>query len=775
MFRKKRKVSQNQNMLAEGVCLRQDVWRQEENRLFTLLIKGVLVYLIVMGGIGCYLTALEIRCAWIVVHLFILLGALFCSVLYYSKLWENLGYFLLLFMMLGTGILFRNYISSGFFVTLNELGQKASIFFDTAAVRSFAEQVENRYMAVTISMSYIGWVGCVLLNVVISRRMQYIVAVPIVLGALFFPLYITSEPSLFYVIMLLAGWMACYAIRGNRHYQLSGENTCYQFLKKKKEISYIYASRTVVGAVLMVMVLCAVISGLFAAVHPYQKNSITQAPSSLKSASMETVGNFMLLGFAGLMNFYPNTGGLMSGQLGGVSSIRFDYETDLTVEYAPWSEERIYLKTFTGADYMAYQNRWQRAVDVNGVQLPETVDVSAVQRRKNFEAGKEDAARGRMNITNTAAATGVYLPYYSEDIEKEIVPGDTQTYVYYPPVSESVSVKEKEDVSNYEWKLDSDHSMQIYKFCKDAGLSADQPVEEIVTKLTAYFRENYTYSTRPGATPYSSDFINYFLEENKKGYCAHFASAATLIFRFLDVPARYVEGYAIDPTDLLDDGTILEDQNYSDYYEGYNPLGETAVVSVDVSDASAHAWVEIYIENKGWQVVEVTPPSSETSDSGLSMIQRLARLLGNAQGDNNAIQNAADGGGTGLTEGAGRMAGITMAVFFAVVLLAFLVFRLVIYWIKRHQYRCAAVNDQIIMDYQAFIRSFKKNPDFSSLVNYRDQAEWFVRHGYWQISADERQRLTDILERAGFSDREISRDEKEWIGKWIKRRPGRKK
>ena len=44
--------------------------------------------------------------------------------------------------------------------------------------------------------------------------------------------------------------------------------------------------------------------------------------------------------------------------------------------------------------------------------------------------------------------------------------------------------------------------------------------------------------------------MEYFLTENKKGYCMHFASAGVLLLRAAGVPARYVEGYVVNEGDI---------------------------------------------------------------------------------------------------------------------------------------------------------------------------------------------------------------------------------
>ncbi|WP_337935564.1 hypothetical protein, partial [Jutongia sp.] len=66
----------------------------KENRLKTLFVKGVVVYLLVMGVMGSYLSALDVECFWLVMHVIVFLCSLYCASLYYSKLWQNTGYLL---------------------------------------------------------------------------------------------------------------------------------------------------------------------------------------------------------------------------------------------------------------------------------------------------------------------------------------------------------------------------------------------------------------------------------------------------------------------------------------------------------------------------------------------------------------------------------------------------------------------------------------------------------------------------------------------------------
>lgn len=759
MFKKRKK--QEELFLSEGVVLRQDAWKQEENRIFTLLLKGVLVYLIVMGGMGCYLSALDINCAWYAVHLVVFLGAMFCSLLYYNGWFENLGYIFLFICMLAAGLMFRNYISSGFFVVLNRLHQRAAIFFDSEAVRTYTETVSNRYLSASVSMCYIGWVACVLMNVLISRRMQYAAVVPMIAVILFFPLYIKQEPSFFYVAMLLTGLLGSYAIRGNKHYKLSKKNDCYEFSKKTKEISYLYAGKTVGSALLLLGIVITLTGGIFALVYP-ENDYDNDTVSSLKAGTMEGMENFMLLGIMGLFNQYQSTGGLTSGRLGGVSSVRLDYETDLVLEYVPYSNGRIYLKDFVGAEYLPRNNRWQVLLNDEGkvVEQFQISENSVSQRKEDYIAGKEPSAEAKMKIKNVAAPPGRYLPYYSENSGQFLYQGQNREHTFYPlPAVSKVSLSA--DAFYPQWReVPEENISTIAEFCREAGLKdTDEPLQT-VAKLAAYYQENIPYTLRPGATPYGEDFINYFLTKNRKGYCAHFASAATLIFRYLGIPARYIEGYAVDPSDLSDEGTILGEKNTSDYYKGDNPIGQSAVVSVNVSDAGAHAWVEIYIEGTGWQVVEVTPASTELEIAGnMSMWQRLVQLFGASPDD--AIQTPTDdtGSGTFFSRQTQQMAKSTIFILLGAFAIGFGGIFLFRFFKARYAYAHAGINDRIILDYQSFLHRREKNPDFIRKENYRKQLEWMYSQGMLPVGQMDIENYIRILEKAGFSEKEVSAEE----------------
>ncbi|NCE64729.1 transglutaminase domain-containing protein [Pseudoflavonifractor sp. 524-17] len=113
----------------------------------------------------------------------------------------------------------------------------------------------------------------------------------------------------------------------------------------------------------------------------------------------------------------------------------------------------------------------------------------------------------------------------------------------------------------------------------EAGDFSAYPIEMALT-VAEYLDRLAVYDLDTPAVPAGEDFALYFLNDSHRGYCMHFASAAVLLLRAMDVPARYVSGYV---TRTVVPGTI------------------------NVADYTAHAWVEVYVENYGWYPVDVTP------------------------------------------------------------------------------------------------------------------------------------------------------------------------
>ena len=113
---------------------------------------------------------------------------------------------------------------------------------------------------------------------------------------------------------------------------------------------------------------------------------------------------------------------------------------------------------------------------------------------------------------------------------------------------------------------------------EEQGFTADDP--DIVQKVAAYVQNAATYNLAYNQNlDREPNVALAFLGAYKEGVCRHYATAATLLYRALGIPARYTVGFTADVT-----------------------AGETTAVK----GSDAHAWVEVYEEGFGWRYVEVT-------------------------------------------------------------------------------------------------------------------------------------------------------------------------
>ena len=128
---------------------------------------------------------------------------------------------------------------------------------------------------------------------------------------------------------------------------------------------------------------------------------------------------------------------------------------------------------------------------------------------------------------------------------------------------------------------------RLSELCSSQSLPKD--VNEVTTFILYTLQNKARYTTTPGSVPWNKDALEYFLFDNHKGFCVHYASTAVNMYHMFGIPARYVAGFAVD--------TSKAEKTDSSLY----PYETT------VTDYSAHAWAEIFLDDYGWVVVDVTP------------------------------------------------------------------------------------------------------------------------------------------------------------------------
>ncbi|MBU0511793.1 MAG: transglutaminase-like domain-containing protein [Chloroflexi bacterium] len=114
---------------------------------------------------------------------------------------------------------------------------------------------------------------------------------------------------------------------------------------------------------------------------------------------------------------------------------------------------------------------------------------------------------------------------------------------------------------------------------RDLTATAPTPYDRAIA-IESYLR-TFPYSLDVPAPPRDDDVADYFLFSLQTGYCDYYATSMVVLARAAGLPARYVIGYASGQYDR-------ENARYV------------------VTQADAHAWVEIYFPEYGWVEFEPT-------------------------------------------------------------------------------------------------------------------------------------------------------------------------
>lgn len=128
-------------------------------------------------------------------------------------------------------------------------------------------------------------------------------------------------------------------------------------------------------------------------------------------------------------------------------------------------------------------------------------------------------------------------------------------------------------------QLPAEPSERVIELVRQLGGFDADPKAYMDNVLDYFRRQHFSYTLNP---PLMEDRpIETFLFEAKSGFCNHFATAFAYLMRVADIPARVVGGYQGGD---------------------YNEVGHF----LEVRQANAHAWAEVWLRGKGWVRVDPT-------------------------------------------------------------------------------------------------------------------------------------------------------------------------
>lgn len=289
------------------------------------------------------------------------------------------------------------------------------------------------------------------------------------------------------------------------------------------------------------------------------------------------------------------------GKLGNVDKIEFEGSSILEVTI-PADSGSVYLKGFTGAEYNGtdwseYEFEPELMTNITSAEF---IPMRILKEYDSFT----DLDTKYIVVTNTPRSP---RPRYYPNFAAGLIESDgtrRKYWGYFPEGSWQLRVILDAQFTQLSDTLAADEytlRKAAYKDCMDippafdcaadflAGYESDGLIETLEF-IRMRLASECEYSLESGKKPVGKDFAKWFLTENKKGSCTHFATAAVLLCRSVGIPARYCEGFIINPKDA-----------------DKNSITEGGYITMTVPDNRAHAWAEIYVNGYGWMPFETTP------------------------------------------------------------------------------------------------------------------------------------------------------------------------
>jgi hypothetical protein len=212
---------------------------------------------------------------------------------------------------------------------------------------------------------------------------------------------------------------------------------------------------------------------------------------------------------------------------------------------------------------------------------------------KDFKNQYRSAYRAKMWVSELNSAYFVYNPagnYSLENFQQKRFE-ELRTVTNYDTLDRQFMQYYTFMPSNEEYKRIKTLALEI---TKNAHTPVDKmiAIREFFLGKDEYGQPLFKYSDNPGIPGLpSANKLNYFLFENRKGYCAYFAGATLFMLRSLGIPSRIAAGFL----------TIDRSTKNPGWYWFY--------------EDQAHAWVQLYFPGYGWMDFDTTVPDEEAQQS----------------------------------------------------------------------------------------------------------------------------------------------------------------
>ncbi|MBR4031413.1 MAG: hypothetical protein IKJ07_01615 [Clostridia bacterium] len=292
------------------------------------------------------------------------------------------------------------------------------------------------------------------------------------------------------------------------------------------------------------------------------------------------------LGGSGMLDISGNIGAGAAGNFGG------DAEKIVCYKVTADTTGTVYLKITNFGSYSG--QKWGTPKEYDEL-IDSTYSAAYISSMAMYNSGRKHNTL----VIEILNGQGV-MPYYADAYNSQFVASsdtfvsyeeDTMLFVYFNGGYKGLSLPDelafyeeryRDFVYNNYLDIDAETYEYMQKIIEANGFSASDG--DVINAVASYIQHAAKYDLEYDRALDEEDNIAIkFLDEYKTGICQHYATAATLLYRALGIPARYTVGFVCDTV-----------------------AGET----VDVTAMQGHAWVEVYINGVGWIAVEVTGGSN---------------------------------------------------------------------------------------------------------------------------------------------------------------------
>jgi transglutaminase-like putative cysteine protease len=222
--------------------------------------------------------------------------------------------------------------------------------------------------------------------------------------------------------------------------------------------------------------------------------------------------------------------------------------------YRPYKVDPGELYDYEGASYQVmlepHHNRW-----VFSLEGSEALSSNLIPNEMGLHSLKTDAIQATR-----------YKMSYSEGLG---LPGEQLPFVKKLNSVDRVRTALRQDLQ----RPYQSSNPRTQGYIQEMKRRYPDPESLFVALMRNFSDEQFFYTLKPEVT--KEHFVDEFLFDSKKGFCAHYAGSLAYMLRLANIPSRVVIGY--QGGEVRDDGQYMVVHQYD-----------------------AHAWIEVFISGKGW-------------------------------------------------------------------------------------------------------------------------------------------------------------------------------